>query len=213
MRPARHIGDAVNLFYSLAYAVGFKPWEDASRKEAQRIAAMFDREETGRTPPYGKALDLGCGTGMHAVDLARRGWRVTGVDLVPGALRAARGRARTANVDIDFIHGDVTALRDLGIGGSFEFVLDFGLFHGLNDTQRAAMGREVNAVTAPGATLLMIAWAPGRRPPLPRGADRADIERAFTGWTTVAEDAIPASALPRALKNAGPRFYRLRRGT
>jgi len=203
----------MNLFYRLAYAVGFKPWEQASEKEAARIAAMFDREQAEREPPYGKALDLGCGTGRHAVGLARRGWQVTGVDLVPKALRAARQRARAAGVDINFVNGDVTGLRNLAIGSGFNFVLDFGLFHGLNDAQRAAMGREVNAVTAPGATLLMIAWAPGRRPPLPRGASRADIEAAFPGWTTIAEDAIPASALPRPLKNAGPRFYRLRRAS
>jgi hypothetical protein len=42
--------------------------------------------------------------------------------------------------------------------------LDFGLFHDeLSDEQRAAMGREVSAVAVPGATLLMVAWAPGRR--------------------------------------------------
>ncbi len=201
----------MNLFYSLAYAIGFRPWEDASEKEAQRIAAMLDREEAERAPPYGKALDLGCGTGMQAVELARRGWQVTGVDRVAKAIRAARDRARAANADIDFVQGDVTALRDLGIDGGFEFVLDFGLFHGLTDSLRAAMGREVNAVTTPDATMLMIAWTPGLRPPLPRGASRADVESAFPGWTIITEDAIPVAALPRALKRAGPRFLRLRR--
>jgi SAM-dependent methyltransferase len=178
----------MNLFYKLAYAVGFKPWERASGKETARIAALFDREQADRKPPYGKALDLGCGTGMQAVDLARRGWQVTGVDLVSKALRAARQRAGAAGVDINFVNGDVTALR-------------------------AAMGREVTAVAAPGATLLMIAWTPGRRPPLPHGASRADIEAAFPGWTIIAEDAIPASALPAPLKNVGPRIYRLRRAS
>ncbi|MCC2643940.1 MAG: Methyltransferase type 11 [Nitrospira sp.] len=41
---------------------------------------MFDREERERQPPYGPALDLGCGTGMQAVELARRGWQVTAVE-------------------------------------------------------------------------------------------------------------------------------------
>jgi hypothetical protein len=40
-----------------------------------RMVAMFDREEVERQAPYGLALDLGCGTGMHAVELARRGGR------------------------------------------------------------------------------------------------------------------------------------------
>jgi SAM-dependent methyltransferase len=201
----------MNLFYTLAYAVGFTPWERASEKEAERIAALFDREQAGRSPPYGKALDLGCGTGMQAVELARRGWQVTGVDLVAKAVRAARERSRAAGMDIHFVQGDVTRLTELGIGAGFTFVLDFGLFHGLEDAQRAALGREVNAATAPGATLLMIAWAPGRRTLLPRGAARADIEGAFAGWQITAEDPIPASALPRPLKNVDPRFYRLQR--
>ncbi len=121
--------------------------------------------------------------------------------------------AGAAAVDINFVNGDVTALRNLAIGSGFNFVLDFGLFHRLNDSQRAVMGGEVTAVTAPGTTLLMIAWMPGRRPPLPRGASHADIEAAFPAWTVIAEDAIPASALPSPLKNAGPRFYRLQRAS
>lgn len=56
------------------------------------ISGLFDREESGRQAPYGSALDLGCGTGMQAVELARRGWQVTGVEIVPKALRAVRMR-------------------------------------------------------------------------------------------------------------------------
>lgn len=105
----------------------------------------------------------------------------------------------------------ITALRAAGVGSGFRFVLDFGRFHGLNDAQRLAMGREVTAVTVPDATMLMIAWAPGRRGPLPRGASRGDIEAAFAGWQTIGEDALPASALPGPLRHADPRLYRLRR--
>ena len=201
----------MSLFYAVAYQVGFRPWETAAMREADRIAALFDREEVGRQPPYGLALDLGCGTGMQSVTLARRGWQVTGVEIVAKALFAARERARQAGAEIRFLQGDVTALRAAGVGTGFRLVLDFGCFHGLNDAQRVATGREATAVTAPGATMLMIAWAPGRRGLLPRGASRAEIETAFPGWTTIAEDALPASALPRPLRNVDPRVYRLRR--
>ncbi len=202
---------AMSWFYRVAYAVGFRPWETASRREAERIDLMFDREQRERQPPFGLALDLGCGTGMHSVDLARRGWQVTGVGIVPKALRLARERARGAGVEVRFVEGNVTALRAAGVGSGFRFVVDFGLFHGLHDAQRQTMGREVSAVAGPDVTLLMIAWAPGRRGPLPRGASRADIEAAFPRWAVIAEDAIPASALPKPLRSVRPRFYRLRR--
>lgn len=201
----------MRLFYTASYWVGFKPWEAAAARAAERISAMFDREESGRRPPYGPALDLGCGTGLHSVALAQRGWQVTGVEIVPKALRAAHERAREAGVEVRFVRGDVTALRAIGVGFGFQFVLDFGCFHGLKDEQRAAVGREVNAVTASGATMLMIAWKPGHRGPLPRGASRADIEAAFQGWKAIGEDPLPASALPAPLKNTDPRCYRFRR--
>jgi hypothetical protein len=115
-------------------------------------------------------------------------------------------------MEVQFIEADVTAFSGAHVGTGFGFVLDFGCFHGLTDDQRKAMGQEIDAVTGPGATMLMIAWAPGRRGPLPRGASRQEVEAAFPGWTIIDEDALPASALPRLLKEADPRLYRLRRG-
>lgn len=200
----------MSLFYKIAYSLGFKPWEDAAIQEAERFSALFDREEGERQRPYGRALDLGCGTGVQAVELARRGWQVTGIEIVPKALRQARERAQQAGVDVQFVLGDVTALRSLGIGSGFRLVLDFGCFHGLADGPRRAMGREVGAVAAPGATMLMIVWAPGRRGPLPRGASRQEIEACFPGWSVIAKDALPVSALPKPLRTVDPCCYRLR---
>ena len=94
------------------------------------------------------------------------------------------------------------------------FLLDFGLFHDeLTDQQRAAMGREVTAVAAPDATLLMMAWGPRRRGALWRGARRSDIEAAYPEWTVVDEQAFDVSGARfyRHVKNPYPRFYRLRR--
>jgi SAM-dependent methyltransferase len=201
----------VRLFYTLAYALGFRPWEAAARKGADTGAALFDREEAERQRPYGKALDLGCGTGVHSVELARRGWDVTGVDFVSKAVREAEARARNAGVHVRFIKADVTDLRRAGVGTGYSFALDFGLFHGLGSAERVAMGREVTAVTVPGATLLMLAFAPGRRGPLPAGASRSDIQGAFPEWSLVAEEPAPVTGLPRPLRSAQPTFYRLRR--
>jgi SAM-dependent methyltransferase len=206
----------MSLAYKLLYAVGFTPWEEIAELPAvtDRFAALLDREEAGRRPPYGPVLDLGCGSGIWSIELARRGWDVTGVDIVPKALRRARRRARDAGVDVRLVEADVTKLGTAGVGSGFALLLDFGLFHDeLSDRQRAAMGREVSAVAAPGAELLMVAWAPGRRGPLPRGASRGDIETAYRGWSVVEEEAFDLSDAPfyRLVGSADPRLYRLRR--
>lgn len=78
--------------------------------------------------------------------------------------------------------------------------------------KRAAVGRLVNAVTAPDATLLMYALAPGKRGMLPRGADRAEIEAIYPGWKVVEEQAFDASGLPESTRKDDLRGYRLRRG-
>jgi SAM-dependent methyltransferase len=172
----------MSLAYRLLYRVGFTPWEqlEALPTLTATVSALLAREEEGHGPPYGPALDLGCGSGIWAVRLAERGWQVTGVDFVPKALRRARERARRAGVDLRLVEGDVTKLRATAVGSGFPFLLDFGVFHDeLTDGQRAAMGREVSAVAASGATLLMVAWARRRRGPLPRGASLGDVAAAY----------------------------------
>ena len=66
---------------------------------------LLDREQRGREAPYGRALDLGCGGGWWAIELVRRGWDVTGVDVVPNALANARERARESGVEVLFLEG------------------------------------------------------------------------------------------------------------
>jgi hypothetical protein len=74
------------------------------------------------------------------------------------------------------------------------------------------MAREVSAVAAPDATLLLDCFAPRRRGPLPRGASRADVQRAFPAWEVT--DVEIADTEPDALARLfrfDERFYRLRR--
>jgi cyclopropane fatty-acyl-phospholipid synthase-like methyltransferase len=200
--------------YRLAYAIGLHPWEDLADHPpfAGKLLELVARDEDGPVPPYGRALDLGTGSAVWGVWLARRGWQVTGIDIVEKALRRARRRADEASAQVQLVHGDVTALRAAGLGSGFGLLLDTGTFHGLSDADREAMGREVSAVAAHDATLILDCFAPRRRGPLPRGASRADIERAFPGWAIT--DIEVADTEPDALARRmrfDERFYRLRR--
>lgn len=201
------------MFYELAYRLGLTPWENASTHPAalQHIITLFDREEAERQPPYGRALDLGCGRGHWTVTLAQRGWSVTGVELVTKAAKAAEKRVREAKVAAQIVQGDITALRELGVDPGFQLVWDFGTVHGLARDQRLAVGREVDAVAAHDATMLFLAWSPGRRGPLPRGMSREELEEAFPQWNIVEESPFDVTGLPRPLRNVNPRVYRLKR--
>jgi SAM-dependent methyltransferase len=204
----------MSIAYRVLYAVGFTPWEQMAKSPliTEQISAMFGGEEAGREPPYGRALDLGCGSGIWAVELARRGWQVTGVDFVPKALRRARERAEESGVELRLLDGDVTDLGSAGAGSGFQLLLDFGCFHDeLTDQQRQREGREATAAAAPGATLLLMAWTPGRRGPLPRGASREEIQAAFPEWKLIDDEAMDVSGAPGYVSRAEPRFYRLRR--
>jgi len=67
-----------------------------------------------------KILDVGCGTGRHAIELTRRGYSVTGVDLSQNMLRKAREKASNAGLEIDFRQADA---RNLPFKEEFDLVI------------------------------------------------------------------------------------------
>lgn len=65
-------------------------------------------------------LDVGCGTGRHAIELASRGYTVTGVDLSEAQLARGREKAAAAGVSVDFRQGDA---RELAFSAEFDLVM------------------------------------------------------------------------------------------
>jgi SAM-dependent methyltransferase len=92
-----------------------------------------------------RVLDYGCGHGMAAVVLARRGARVTAFDLSFGYLDEARARARANGVTVDFVQADGERLPFAD--GTFERIWGNAILHHL-DVARAA--RELVRVLVPG---------------------------------------------------------------
>ena len=63
-----------------------------------------------RLKPAATILDVGCGTGRHAIELARRGFAVTGVDLSYGMLAEARKSAKKAKVAVTWVHANAARM-------------------------------------------------------------------------------------------------------
>jgi SAM-dependent methyltransferase len=103
--------------------------------------------------PGSRVLDLPCGSGRHALELARRGYRVTGVDVSAEAVAYAREAARRERVDLDLRLGDMAAVPtdvrvDLAIcmGNSFGYLEHAG-------TQRFLA--DLAVVVEPGGSIVL----------------------------------------------------------
>lgn len=167
----------MSLVYRVMYRLGFTPWDTG--EVAAELQALVEGPD--RLPP-GRALDIGCGTGTQSVYLADNGWRVTGVDAVEQPVRRARDRAAAAGVSVEWIKADVALLAELGLAPGFTLFFDRGCYHGLNDGQRSAYAAAVTDLAAPGATLLLMAFARNRVPLGPAGADGSEIRDRFAAW-------------------------------
>lgn len=198
------------LLYRLFYLLGMTPWERLLEfPAADQLVTLIDRVEGDQQPQYGRALDLGCGTGNWSLRLASRGWEVTGIEIIPKALKIARKRAAEAGLTIRFLDGDIAELEPTRVGGDFRLVMDIGTVHGIKAEQRTTMGETVTELTGPGASLLMYAFEPSRRGPLPGGMSRAEIEATYPGWDVVDDLAFDLTGMPDSVRKDNPRWYRL----
>ncbi len=97
------------------------------------------------TNPEMKILDVGCGTGRHAINLATKGYKnITAIDLSPGLIRAAEETAKGKNVQVDFRLCDA---RELPFENEFNAAIclcegAFGLLE--NDTENYKVLRAVH---------------------------------------------------------------------
>lgn len=197
-----------HTLFRIFYRIGFTPWD--GHPLARSLRALVEGAPDTAALPAGSALEVGCGTGDCAIYLARHGWKVTAVDFVARPLDRARAKAAAAGVTVDFVRADVTRLSRTGIGADFDLIVDNGCLHNMSDDDREAYVREVSAVAAPGARLLIVAFVPGGRFGV-RGVDAAEMERRFAPtWTLLSAGA------ERELDSAErtpARYYLFRRDT
>lgn len=101
------------IYDSLMYDINYKSWADYIEKIFKKY---------GQEPKL--LLDLGCGTGSLCIELARRGYDMTGVDLSSDMLSCAREKAANVNADILFLNQDMQEFELYGTVDSILCMMD-----------------------------------------------------------------------------------------
>jgi cyclopropane fatty-acyl-phospholipid synthase-like methyltransferase len=159
------------------YAEGIPPWQiDRPQPEVIRLIEQGKFESP--------VLDLGCGTGDNAIELARHGLVVKGLDAVPEALERARKKTEEAGVkqSPEFFLGDALRLAESRLKA--RTVLDCALFHTFSDEERKEYIRGLEAVLSPGGRLHILSFSElETRQPGPRRLSLSEITGSFgAGW-------------------------------
>ncbi len=90
-----------------------------------------------QAPPGAHILDLCCGPGRHALELARQGFRVTGVDRTGCSIERAGKSADEAGVDIEFVRDNMRAFRRSdAFDAAINMFTSFGYFDDPDDDRR-----------------------------------------------------------------------------
>jgi SAM-dependent methyltransferase len=122
-----------------------------------QIAAEADFiEDSLGVAKGGTMLDLACGTGRHAIDLARRGYEVVGFDLSLAMLARAADEAQEREQKLNFVQGDMREMTfDEAFDGVFSWNTSFGFFD--EDTNAKVIGRVHKALKKGGQFILDVA--------------------------------------------------------
>ena len=171
--------DLNRRYFREAYRTGEHRWP-VTEPSPEVVRAL---ERLKHEMPGGRLLDLGCGEGRHAIAAAELGFRVTGIDFEPLALRRARDQARRAGVKgILFRRADVLCLPFRN--DSFDVVIDYGCLHHQRKSDWPAYLSGLLRVLAPRGDYVLTVFSPrfslflGSRRPWHRAY--GSYRRAFT---------------------------------
>jgi SAM-dependent methyltransferase len=168
-----------------ALYAGTPPW-DIGRPQPAFVALAENGEVKGRV------LDVGCGTGEHALLAAGLGLEATGVDVAAAAIGAAEAKAAERGLEARFLVWN--ALDLAALGELFDTVLDSGCFHVLDDDDRPAYVASLGAATRVGGRCHLLCFS-DRQPGLfgPRRVSQEELRAAFAdGWRV---DAIESASI------------------
>ncbi len=123
--------------------------EDKVEADVPKLVHLFRQNHVS------KILDVGCGTGRHAIHFARRGFRVSGFDWSDAAVKRAKELTRTKKLSIDFKAWNMTSLPYPYRDDSFDAVLAIKVIHHTNVTAVKGIIGEIERVTRGGGFLYL----------------------------------------------------------
>jgi SAM-dependent methyltransferase len=124
------------------------PWHrDTPPTLLTRVVA--ERAKAGKA---GRALDVGCGSGVFSAWLAGQGYDVTGIDFSEAAIAMARETAQRAGVTVNLVRADVLAWPN---PEQFDLVFDWGCLHGLRGEARRRYRDRLLSWLAPGGDYVL----------------------------------------------------------
>jgi SAM-dependent methyltransferase len=168
--------------WDVRYAEGVTPWD--TQITPPEVEAFWT---SGRLPPQGLALDLGCGPGTNVRYLARMGLHAVGVEIAGAPLLTAGRRTLddplAQRLRMTFCCADVCALPFQGIQAAY--ILDIGCLHNLSPQLRFDYAAGVIANLAPGGYYHLYAFDANPHPedePESKTTGLADgeVEQLFT---------------------------------
>ena len=116
--------------------------DDYLRIYAPMLTEELTQREVGfiesslEVPKGGEVLDLACGVGRHAIAMAARGYRVTGVDFNAHYLALARAATARSGAAVDWQQGDMRALAfERRFAGVYSYFTSFGYFSDVENEQ------------------------------------------------------------------------------
>jgi len=120
-----------------------------------RIGDIYERIADLAAAPGRRVLDIGCGTGGVAMACARRGARVTAIDIDAGMLEVARRRAAERGLDVTWRQASAAEIEDIFGEASLDAIVSCLAFSELSDDEQKYVLRAARSRLAPDGVIVV----------------------------------------------------------